>query len=136
MPANWTIPAVCLLLLSMGSSYVGDDDVVYDYLYRKPTPHEGLRRIRWVLLRTFTSIYAGAVLTRAILNIPQGCCAIRAVGHDQAALLLLACVALVSLLIGILSNGIRRLRGRPTRPLLDPVVWRRSRGGPLTGGGE
>ena len=136
MPANWTIPAVCILLLTICSSYIGDDDVVYDYLYRKPTPHEGLRRIRWVLLRTLTSIYAGALLSRAGLNILIWCCSIHVTGHDPALLLMLACIVVVSILIGILSNGMRRLLGRPTRPLIDPIVWRRSSGGPLTRGRE
>jgi len=135
MSESGTITAVCLLMLTAYYSYIGDDDVVYEYLYRRPTPNEGLRRIRWVLLRTFTSIYAGVILAAVVRNLLIRCCSINFVGHDQAVLLAFACIALVSVLIGILSNGIRRLRGRQTRPLIDPVVWRRSKG-PLAGGRE
>jgi hypothetical protein len=52
-----------LFVLTGYRSYRGDDDVVYD-LYRGPTPHEGIVRIRWVLLKTFTSIYGSFVPTQ------------------------------------------------------------------------
>jgi len=128
MSPSWTITAVCLLMLTVYCSYIGDDDVVYDYLYRRPTPNEGLRRIRWVLLRTFASMYGGFVLAGTILKFLIQFCSIRVVGQDTKVLLAFACIALANILIGILSNGMRRLRGRPTRPLIDPIVWRRSRG--------
>jgi hypothetical protein len=128
---NWTIAFVCLLALTVFCSYIGDDDVVYKYLERKPTPKEGLRRIRWVLLRTFTSIYGGLVLAAVVQKLLMQCCSI-VLSKDPAVLTLFACMALVGLSIGVLQNGMRRLRGRPTRPLIDPVVWRRS-SGPLRG---
>lgn len=133
MSESWTITAVCLLLLTVCSSYIGDDDVVYEYLYRKPTPKEGVRRIRWVLLRTFASIYAGSILAAGILRLLRECCSVR-LGHDPSILFMFACIAVAGLAIGVLSNAMRYLRGRPTRPLIDPVVWRRSRGGPLEPG--
>jgi hypothetical protein len=127
MSQNWVITFVILLAATVYCSYVGDDDVVYQYLHRQPTPDEGLRRIRWVLLRTFTSISGGAVLAALVLQLLIGCCSIRFSGYPLD-LLLFACIAVVSVLIGILSNGIRRVRGRPTRPLIDKVVWQRSSG--------
>jgi len=117
----------CLLVVAAYCSYIGDDDVVYQYLDRRPTPQEGLRRIRWVLLKATASIYGGALLATAVPAVLRACCAIALVG-DPAVLITFACMGVVSLLIGVLQNGIRSLRGRPTRPLIDPVVWQRSRG--------
>lgn len=128
---NWIIVFSCLLILTAYCSYVGDDDVIYQFLHRKPTPQEGLRRIRWVLLKAFASIYGGLVTVSAIQALLKQCCSVTFVGNP-AVLTGFACMAIVSLAIGLLQNGIRRLRGRPRRPVFDPVVWQRSRG-PLGG---
>jgi hypothetical protein len=108
-------------------SYIGDDDVVYRFLDRKPTPHEAIIRIRWVMLKAVASIYGGFLLGSIVKKSLLGCCSI-GLSENPAVLIAFACVALVSLLIGVMQNGIRRLRGRAARPLIDAVVWRRSLG--------
>jgi hypothetical protein len=123
----WMILFVCLLSLTVYCSCIGDDDVVYRYLNRSPTPHEAIIPLRWVILRTFTSIYGGILLATIPIEFMSKRYPIRLSG-DGAVVLALVCMGLVSVSIGILQNGIRRLRGRPTRPLIDGVVWRRSSG--------
>lgn len=113
----WIAVFVCLLIATGYCSYIGDDDVIYQFLYRNPTPDEALRRTRWVLLKVTTSVYGGAVVAAGVREPPR-----------PAVLIKLACVASVFLLIGALQNGIRILRGRPTRPLVDRVIWQRSVG--------
>jgi hypothetical protein len=113
----WAAVFVCLLIATGYCSYIGDDDVIYQFLYRNPTPDEALRRTRWVLLKVTTSVYGGAVVAAAVRELLK-----------PAVLVKLACMALVFLLIGALQNGIRILRGRPIRPLLDRVIWQRSVG--------
>jgi hypothetical protein len=125
MSHSWIATFVCLLIATGYCSYIGDDDVVYQYLYRKPTPNEGLRRIRWVLLKTFTSVYGGFIVAAAVRQVLTLCCSIT-LSRDPTLLVAYACMLLVALLIGILQNGVRLLRGRPTRPLIDPIVWQRS----------
>jgi hypothetical protein len=127
---NWIIAFACLLCLTAFSSYIGDDDVIYQYLDRKPTPREGIIRIRWVILKGLVSVYGGFVLGTAVRKLLADCCSTTLSG-DPAVLIGLACIALVSLLIGILQNEIRHLCGRPRRPLIDHVVWQRSVRGPL-----
>jgi hypothetical protein len=69
---SWAILFVCLLSLTAFCSYIGDDDVVYEFLHRKPTPREAIIRVRWVLLKAVTSIYGGCVLAAAILQPLKG----------------------------------------------------------------
>jgi hypothetical protein len=66
---TWTTLFVLLLALTAFCSYIGDDDVVYQFLCRKPTPREALVRVRWVLLKTITSLYGGGALALAIIKI-------------------------------------------------------------------
>jgi hypothetical protein len=56
---------VCLLAVTVFCSFKGDDDVVYHFFDRKPTGREALIRIRWVVLKTITSVYGGALLAVA-----------------------------------------------------------------------
>lgn len=127
---SWIIVFACLLGLTAFCSYIGDDDVIYLYLYRKPSPREGIVRVRWVLLKTFTSLYGGLASAPAVIRILEDCCSI-SLSKDSIALIAFGFMALASLLIGILQNGIRWLRGRPRRPIIDRVVWQRSAAGPL-----
>jgi hypothetical protein len=127
------ILVVCLVGLTALCSYIGDDDVIYQFLNRKPTPREAIIRIRWVMLKALTSIYGGGLLAIAIVRFLMSCCSIN-LSENPATLTGFACMAVASLLISVMQNGIRHLRGRPTRPLIDRVVWRRSlgpRGGEL-----
>jgi hypothetical protein len=121
---KWILWFVILLAVTAYCSYIGDDDVVYKFLDRKPTPREGMIRIRWVLLKTFTSIYGGALLSVAI-----GIYGLRNLwsihlSKNQAVLLALVCIAPANLMIGVLQNEIRRLTSRPKRPLIDGTVWK------------
>ena len=47
-----------LSVLTLISSWAGDDDTVYAFLNRKPTSSEAIARIRFVLLKFFASLYA------------------------------------------------------------------------------
>ena len=71
---------VCLLVVTGYCNYIGDDDVVYQYLDRKPAPDEGLRRTRWVLLKASASIYGGFVLAAAVRELLRLCCTIAVAG--------------------------------------------------------
>lgn len=129
---NMIILFVGLLGLTAFCSYIGDDDIIYQFLYRKPTPREGLVRVRWVFLKALTSIYGGGVLAVGVAKLLAVCCSV-SFSKSLIVPAILACVGLVFLAIGILQNGVRRLRGRPIRPVIDPVIWRR-RSGPLGNG--
>jgi hypothetical protein len=55
---SWIVSFVCLLGLTTFCSYIGDDDVVYEFFDRKPTPREAIIRVRWVYLwRCFVGDY-------------------------------------------------------------------------------
>jgi len=114
---------VCFALTAL-SCYAGDDDVVYKCLDRKPTPREAVIRVRFVFSKTFTSILGGELMAlfigRDILKTKYAI----ALSDDQFVLLTVVCVGTFSLLIGVLQNGMRRLQGRPQRPLIDGVIWR------------
>jgi hypothetical protein len=114
-----------LLGLTAFCSYIGDDDVVYDIQNRKPTPREAIIRIRWVMLKIVTCIYGGFFLASAVTTLLLGCCSL-SLSKNPSILIAYACMAPVALLIGILQNGIRRLRGRPTRPLVDWSILQRN----------
>jgi hypothetical protein len=92
MSQSWIITSVVLLIGTAYCSYIGDDDVVYQYLYRRPTPKEGLRRIRWVLLKMFTSIYVGFLLASGIQKILFECCSIRVTERRPIELIAFACI--------------------------------------------
>src|SRR5689334_10155164 len=107
---GWIILFIVFLILTAFCSYIGDDDVVYQFLNRKPTPREGLVRIRWVMLKAITSIYGGCVLASLLFDI-----IIRVYRHRipiaEVVLFSTMCMGIVSLLIGVLQNEIRRLPG-------------------------
>ncbi len=118
---------VCLLGLTAFCSYIGDDDVVYELFDRKPTPREAIIRVRWVLLKAATSIFGGVVLATAILELLKAFDLVLP-SVNEAVLFAVMCMAIVSLLIGGLQNQIRRLRGRPPRPLIDRKIWKKNIG--------
>jgi hypothetical protein len=129
---NIIVLFICFLVLTAFCSYIGDDDVVYQFLERKPTPREGLIRIRWVLLKTFTSLFGGMLLAFVLGKIILEKRYSVHLSPNQAVLLALACVCVAGLMIGVLENEIRRLCGRQRRPLVDVAVlkhnWRLRRG--------
>lgn len=127
MSQSWVILSIFFLGLTAFCSYIGDDDVVYQFMDRKPTPREAVVRIRWVLLKMATSIYGGFVLAAAVKKSLVGCCSVH-LSENPVLLIVFVCMGVVSLLISLLQNQIRRLRGRPTRPLIDRAVWRRNLG--------
>jgi hypothetical protein len=81
------------------------------------------------MLKTLTSIYGGQALAAVIKMFLRDCCSIK-LADDPLILSFFACVGLASLLIGVLQNEIRRMRGRPSRPLIDVAIWRRNFLGP------
>ena len=116
---------VLLLGLTAFCSYRKDDDVVYDFLDRKPTPRESIIRIRWVLLKALTSIVGGGVLALSILMLVMKFNFI--FPSKNAGILLGAiCMGVVNLSIGLLQNVIRWLTGRTRRPVFDRVIWRKN----------
>lgn len=108
-------------------SYIGDDDVVYEFFDGKPTPREAIIRVRWVLLKAATSICGGALLATIILKLLKTFHLYHP-SDSEVVLLAVMCMAIVSLLIGVLQNQIRRLRGRPLRPLIDRKIWKKNIG--------
>jgi hypothetical protein len=122
---GWIFVFVCFLGLTLFRSYRGDDDVVYRFIDRKPTPQEGLVRIRWVLLKAFASFYGGLILTLVVVYIARLFYPIH-LTRSQTPFLSLACIVLVSLAISLLQNEIRRLCGRQKRPIVDWSILRRN----------
>ncbi len=116
----------CMLFLTVYRSYLGDDDVVYKFMDRKPTPQESIIRIRWVLLKAFAAISGGVVLASAIIV------SLRSqsihLSESQLDLLFFASMGVVVCLIGFIQNGIRLLTGRRQRPIIDVEIWRRNFG--------
>jgi hypothetical protein len=107
------------LLLTMVSSYVGDDDVAYAFLNRKPTSQEALARIRFVFLKMFASISCGAVFAVTFVKPLLARMGIAHVSKGEAVGLAFLCIIMCGLLIGIAQNISRRMRGRPQRPIVD-----------------
>ena len=115
--------ALITFLLTMYSSWIGDDDVVYACMHRKPTNHEGLRRMRYVLVKGFASMscggYFASVFGEYILKptvMPQ-------ISHDQAVLIILIFMGITGLLIGVIQNVIRQYQGRQLRPPFDKELF-------------
>jgi len=109
--------------LTVWCSYIGDDDIVYKFLDRKPTPQEGVIRIRFVILKTITSVYAGSLMSIWFVQYIKSIYLIN-LSKNQAVLLVLIFIAMSSLFIGIIQNGMRYLQCRPRRALIDTIIWR------------
>ena len=127
MSPKLTLLGIFFLTLTICCSYIGDDDVVYQVIGRKPTPREGLIRIRWVLLKTFTSIYVGFAIAYSLKRFLVHGYSIE-LSKNSSVTIAFSCVALAALLIEALQNVIRRLTGRLARPLNDWSVFRRNLG--------
>jgi LytS/YehU family sensor histidine kinase len=123
-------------LLTILSSYVGDDDVVYKLIDRKPTGKEAIARIRFVMVKVIASIFGGAVLAAFI-----GLVVIRrlfsfSLSGNQGVLLAVFCIAITALSIGEAQNIVRLIQGRQYRPITDHFtvlkhnfrLWTRGRG--------
>jgi hypothetical protein len=131
---GWLIEFICLLGLTAFCSYLGYDDVVYDFFDRKPTPREGFLRLFWVVLKAVTSVLGGGLLaiflfTMTFRFFPAAIGVFREhLGFSKNGIVLLAFAlsGLMVLLIGILQNVIRQFRGRPTRPLVDWAILRKN----------
>jgi hypothetical protein len=124
---SWIIGFICLLALTAYCSWIGDDDIVYQCFDRKATPREGLIRIRWVILKTLTSVQGGTLLAVATVMVARTMSQAKP-SQDEFVLLFVACTAVVSLLVGVHENEIRRLSGRQRRPLIDLAIWRKNLG--------
>jgi len=134
------IPFAVFLMLTIISCYIGDNDVVYKFLERKPSPKEAVARIRFVLLRGITSVYGGGILAFCFARYVLKDVYSIHVSVDQSVLLILFFYGVVDfLIIGIIQNGLRFLQGRQQRPLFDPIIWRhnlRQWQRPWDGGGK
>jgi hypothetical protein len=114
-------------LLTLLSSWVGDDDVAYNCLDRKPTGKEGIARIRYVLVKFYASMSGGALLTIAFVKEVLERILFIKVSLIEAFCISPAFIAIVALLIGVLQNGIRLYQGRQTRPVFDVSLLRHNR---------
>jgi hypothetical protein len=112
------------LISFVASCWVGDGDVIYDILHRKPSSKETVQRVRFVLLKAFTIFY-GALLATIFVghSVIEGMLLIKVWGNDVL-IIFLPCWAVVALLVGILQNVIRQIQGRELRPLIDRVILR------------
>src|SRR5579862_6851151 len=53
---------VIFFILTVVFSWVGDDEIAYKILERKPTSKEGMARIRFVLVKMFAAVLGGGIL--------------------------------------------------------------------------
>lgn len=121
----WFIVCFASFILSC---WAGDDDVIYRFLNRRPTPQEGLARTRFVLIKILASFCGGALMMLYFsVYILRQMLAIR-ISNNEALLLLIPFVGIAGLLMGIIQNIIRGMQARQQRPLLDPLVFRYLRG--------
>jgi hypothetical protein len=127
MSPKLTLVSIVLLTLTTYCSYIGDDDIVYKFADRKPTPREAIIRLRWVMLKAVTSIYVGCAATYSLKAFLAHQYSL-VFSHDSSVLTGFCLMALASLLIGALQNIVRRLTARPTRPIIDLGIFRRNLG--------
>jgi hypothetical protein len=119
--------AVIFTLLTLISSWVGDDDVVYAFWDRDPTPNESIRRLRYVLVKFFASLYGGGYLALLLgRDVIKG---MLMIDFPKVVFVVLIgiCIGAFSLFIGVIQNQIRSLNGRPKRPPYDLALRRRNR---------
>lgn len=112
--------AIALALL-ISSCLSKDDDVVYKFFKRKPTPKEGFARIRFVLIKVFASINIGVMLSIFLIPIIENYIEYN-LSENYSVIFMVVMIAVTSLLIGYIQNLIRILQGRPIRPIFDVAV--------------
>jgi hypothetical protein len=118
------LPCFIFFSLTLYCSYIGDDDVAYRYMGRKPTPKETISRIRFVLAKAVASIYMGSVIAILLgLEIIKETLGF-SISENQSVYLIVACICIANLFIGVIQNWIRRSRGRQQRPLIDVALWK------------
>jgi hypothetical protein len=112
------------LALTLVFSWIGDDDVVYAIMNRKPTPNEAIARIRYVFAKFFASLYCGGLIALFLVqDVFRGMLSLN-VSKLQIVFIVWLCICLFSLFIGVLQNCIRLLQGRKQRPIFDVEIWR------------
>jgi hypothetical protein len=104
-------------------SFIGDDDVVYQFMGRNPTPKEGLARVRFVFAKACASCSGGIVMA-TLLGLYLRKEFLVQFSENGVVCLAMACILVSSLLIGTVQNGIRRQQGRRERPVLDIALWK------------
>jgi hypothetical protein len=118
------MPCLIFFSLTVYCSYIGDDDVVYRYMGRKPTPEEAICRIRFVLAKAVASIYMGSAIAILLgLEIIKETLGF-SISENQSVYLIVVCICIANLLIGVIQNWIRRSQGRQQRPLIDVALWK------------
>lgn len=123
---NWRLLlGIFFLGVTMICSINGDNDAVYRYWNRKPTPQESFAWVRFVLSKYIASIYCGAFTgVWFVRNIYLAFIA-RSITNNQAVLIFALAMFFVYCAIGVAENAIRLIQKRPTRPLVDMAVYRR-----------
>jgi hypothetical protein len=100
--------------------YIGDDDVLYKFHDRKPTPAEGIASLRYALTKGIASLYGGGLLAVFVGKIILEKTLLIKVSGDEAVLLALVGFLFFNFVITwAIQNLIRRYQGRQLRPLVD-----------------
>ncbi len=111
--------------LALACCCAGDDDVIYKVYDRKPTPQEGIARIRYILTKTIASIYGGALLASFIGKVVLVETMSLKITHLQAIILCFVCILFFNMIVmWIVSNFIRYFQGRQLRPLVDKLEFK------------
>lgn len=107
-------------------SLKGYDDVVYDFMNRKPTGQEGIKRIVFGSAKIMTALTGGELFLITLFPLLRRYEAAHNVqiSQNQIVLASLVSMCLVWGAIGIFQNTIRLLQGRTTRPLYDFSIAR------------
>jgi len=123
---NLLYGAAFWFVLTMLSSFIGDDDIVYNCMSmnRPPTGKETLARMRFVFPKLFASLYCGGLLAMLFTqNILRGVFSLNPPRLQIIGLIAVGWV-LCGLFIGVIQNWMRPFQGRQQRPILDMPVWR------------
>ena len=119
------LSAILFLITTILLSLNRFDDLVYELFDRSPTSVESVKRVVYVFAKALTCLYCGSIFAVIFkrmfieknLQIP--------LTAHQNLLLIIACMVLVFFLLGLIQNAIRKLQGRPLRPILDRRVFLR-----------
>ena len=110
--------------LTLISSYLGDDDVVYKFFNRKPTGKEAIVRICFVMVKYFASISGGCLISAFVGLVILKRIFFLNMTKDHAVLLTLFFIIVAYLLIGVIQNVIRRMQGRQPRSIFDWAIYK------------
>ena len=108
---------------TMFFSYLGDDEVAYRFIGRKPTGKEVVARLRFLIAKFCACLSGGIVMAVFFMQyIYAGIFSLPKPSPNRLALLYLLGVFAAFLLCGVLQNIIRRLQGRKPRSVYEKEV--------------